>query len=286
MTTNYKKLDYVLNFIPTSLQEDQKDSEQWLSWALQYLRKVNSDDRFVTDIAVLELDKHKACLPKGLKKIKAISMMPQEIEDSFRASSYNSYLDVGPETVLWQGEVSEQNDAEVAPTLYYQLYLQALNSMNTWRPMKYVGAINNKDYFTTECWKHINNENCSNCYNEFSITTDGCLMTSIEEGMICVMYTSEAKDDKNNFLAPEEPLELWQALAHYAISQYWLNKTGFITFAADAHKLYESHLRTAGFYLKEAKSILRQKSFSYRLHYAMTFDESEILRIPAVWKNK
>lgn len=289
MTLGYKKLSNVLNYIPKSLQNDLNDSEQWQSWALQALRTVLFNDRYINDIALIEIIDHRACLPDGIKRITSIEMYDgnateAEIAALLSQNKYDSYLDDNTPMALGQGEDSEVSYSDSSYLLYHQIFLASSLFQNRFKPMRYIGKTNNKNFFSSSCWARINSKNCLDCFNEFSITTDKCLLTEAKTGWVCIQYEREPKDSDGDFLVIEEPIQLWQGIANYAIAQYWLEQTGYNK--QGAYSLFERHLSISNTYLKETKGILTQMQMNLDVLDGVMFNESLMLKLPSVWTNR
>jgi hypothetical protein len=283
MFVGYKKLDYVLNFIPKEYQEMLGDTEQWLSWALQYLRTLNEHQRYFKAPALLEIVNHQACLPKGLRKIEMIKM---HSVNSDLISFTNGELNTNTiPSFLWQGEEVEINYSEAGISIYHQLVQAAsLSSTSDWIPMRYVGNTNQKNMFSSSCWNTLFNPCGVNCYNEFSITPDHCLLTEAKEGVICIWYQSEAKDEDGNFIVPEDPIHLWMALAFFAIGQFWLSRTAFDK-SGEAMNKANDFLFKANIWMREAKGIFKQRNFSIKSLMDVMYRDQDIIRSKAVFKN-
>lgn len=278
---NYKKLDHVFNFIPKSIREAEGDDDQIRSWALQYLRTIESSKMKVYGFAILTIEDHKTCLPVGLKKISSIKLLSREPT----ANEVDSIKQCATQSI----ENVEQ-DCETGTCIAYSDYCMIAHQLwlnspykDLWADMQFVGTTNDS-YFTSSCYNRIRKTCDGACPLGFSINTDGCLLTEAKDGFICIEYSAEPKDDNGNFLVPEKPIHIWQAISQYAIAQHWLNRTGYKE--QNAFQMYQNHLQIARNYMREAKSIMRMSGMSYSNHYALTFGEVAILKIPSVFSFK
>lgn len=272
----YKKIDHVLTYIPQSFQRELNDSEQWKSWALQYLRTVPQSQRFMKDFTCLPFTNHRLELPKGLKRIIDIRILTkdpttEEVEAIQSCVVYDTYK---KETVS-----TEPSYSELGCAVYHQMFLQSDYYNNCWTPMRYHG-VTGKDYFTSSCWSAMKGTNCS---VGFSITVEGCALIDEKDGYICLEYETEVKDIKGNFLVPEQPQHLWQAMAHYGISQFFLQKSSL---EPRFYSLSTEEQNKARIFMKEAKGIYRQQNLSFSIQSEIQSGDQRIIKMPSVWSNR
>ena len=272
----YKKINHVLTYIPQSFQRELNDTEQWLSWALQYLRTVSQEQRFVKELVCLPFTNHRLELPKGLKKITDIRLLTndptdEELEAISGCVAYDSYKQDAVDT--------DPTFSDTGCAVYHQMFLDSSYYNNCWKPMRYHG-IAGKNYFSSSCLKVIKSSNCS---VGFSLGVDCCLLIDEKDGYVCIEYLTEPKDSKGNFIVPEHPTHLWKALAHYGISQYFLNKSAF---EARYYNLYEAEMMKARSYMREAKGIYKQQNLSFSMQSEIIAGDQRIIRVPAVWANR
>lgn len=289
---NYKPINYVLNFIPKNFLTLDDDTDQWLSWALQFYRTLNSHERFEKDLCFIEVKNHKGYLPEGLKKIQKIQLFKQDIPTDVYSSLLQDVTidDTCPatnstitETTTTDGDVTIVEKKTIHEASAWTINAALFHTSKLYNdymlPLRNVGNTS-KDYFTKSCYDSLMR---SDCYNEFSLS-NGCLNTSFKEGVICLEYTREKMDDDNNFIIPAEPPQIWKALANYGIAQYWLNESALGK--QNSFSLHERHLQMATNYMKEANGILKLKNISYKTQSAIINDELRILKIPLTWSNK
>lgn len=312
-TLNYKPLRHVLNYVPVSYRREEDDVDQWKSWALQCLRKVNMHQRYVYDVALIDINNHKGQLPAGIKKISSIKVLYRDPTDGELASlnsciAYDSYKDVLEDTDPTTCETGEKTTTTTTVTetlpggaeqttineksvyspsqqccsLNVKLFVQSEYYNNCFKPMRFIGTTG-ADYFTKTCFDVVHDQYRRNDYWEFSLSEDGCLLTEFKTGSVCIEYTRELKDN-DEFLAPDHPEQLWSAMAHYGMAHYWLNRTGYKE--QGAMSMYKEHLAISSNYLREAKGIFKLKSIDFATHLAITYNESAALKTPSVWTNK
>jgi hypothetical protein len=277
----FKRLNYVLNFIPNSLKENQNDTEQWLSWALQASRSIQSQDLKLRNLTILAVEDHRVCLPKGLKRITDIKMLikeptEQELESLTQAVTYDNYKEAAGDLT------AEATESFTGYTIYHQLVLNSDYLKNNWQPMRYVGTAGHKDYFEGECWKIINGEECNNCFNEFSITVDGCILTQAKEGYIVLGYETELVNENGEFVFPEEPVHMWKAMASYCMYRHWENRIGY--HEENSFRLAEYYRAQYASYLREAKGIFKLKALSYRAQYYAIYGDAAIMNLSTLFK--
>ena len=290
---NYKKINNVMNFIPKALREMQADDDQWLSWALQALRTVNTHELVAQEFAILEVVDHKALLPKGLKRITSIKMGGVNISDAEYASIAQCMSteprDTTTGTSLENVMDEERHEAE-SNVQYFnescginvQLFMASGYYNQSMKPLQYKGIATTNPYLSKACLNACMTS--SDCYTGFSISPEGCIFTDVPEGIICINYESEVKDDDGNFLIPNEPTALWNGMAHYAMAQYWLNKMS--NKEQSALQFYRTHQQISSSFMREAKGIFRMKNINIKLLTAITYRDTDSLRIPSVWTNR
>lgn len=289
---NYVKINNVMNFIPKSLREIQKDDDQWLSWALQSLRTVNTHELYTKDFILLEIDNHKCKLPEGLKKIISLKVLT-DIPTDAQIASLNKCITIkprdtnssgttpDPEITLTNSENSQIHYFDDFCGLYVQLFQESEYYKKAMKPLRYRG-VSKRNYFTSECYKQVTQ--CRDCYTGFSITPDNCLLLDCKKGLICIEYECEVKDNDGNFLIPKTPIQLWNAMAHYAIAHHWLNRTG--NKEQNSVQMYEKHMFISSNFMREAKGIFRMQNIDFKLLSAITFKDTDIIKIPSVWSYK
>jgi len=313
-TLEYKPLRHVMNYIPNTYRRELDDVQQWESWALQKLRTVNMHDRFIHDLAFIDIVNHKGQLPAGLKKITGISILYKSPTDEELSSlnscvKYDNYKDAladddetdcpscnetttettteettlpGGATKVTTVEKSFSSSANTCCSLNYQLFLQTPYWENCWKPMRYIGRTH-KDYFTRKCYDSIHQEYARNDYTEFSITQDLCLLTEISSGTVCIEYVKEANDG-DNFLAPSHPEQLWLAMAHFGMAQYWLRRT--TVEPQLAMNMFKENISLSRNSMLEAKGIMKLSGIDMKNHFSIMYNESRILKSPATWSYK
>ena len=285
----YRPLKGIFNYIPKGLREHQEDDPQWISWALQYLRTVETAELVQKDFALLQVTGRRATLPKGLRKITSIKMiakLPTEQErtslDSCITIKREGYDITSGTNTDGRIEVTQEGSAihyfQEGCGLYVDLFKSSLFVKNCMMPMKFVG-VTHKDYFSKACYQEMKE---NRCVTNFSITSDGCILAD-RDGFVCIEYETEIKDG-TDFMAPERPIQLWQAMAAYAIAQHWQNRTSYKE--QNAMKMYLEYLELARNYMREAKGIMRMKNISFSLMQAITSSDTNVLGLPSVFSNK
>jgi hypothetical protein len=294
---HYKTLDHVLTFLPVELVNKVDDTEQFKSWALQFLRTMNFEGRFEQDLCLLRVENHKVALPSDIRRIKAIKYIGDDLPDEALTSLQqcvvqsteddpDQYVNteitetttttatstiVEKKTIHYSDQCSINKSLFVASVFYNQYCM----------PMKFIGRTG-KEYFDKSCYNTI--AGARSCgYNEFSIE-DGCLITNFKEGYVCLEYQAETKNDKGEFMAPAEPIHIWRAMAAYIIGMYYENQSILQVQGAMANS--ERYLRRAALLKREALGIIKLKNMRYRALSDIMREEVRILQVPLVWTNK
>jgi len=305
-------LSNILNFIPKTFQKDLEDPDQWKSWAFQSLRTaipVGGYELRERRIAILTIEDHKVELPKGLQKIISLKQQfrnpnEEELTSLDQCVKYDGYkdrpekdscetVDCKPcdptdslicEKILPDGTVEKKTiHYSNNCLLQHKLFLHCNYYRNCFVRMKYVGRVS-KEYFTRkslqECRTAVNRG-----YNRFSISGD-CLTTDLKSGIVCMEYEANITNEEGDLLVPANPIEMWQGMANYAISQYFLNKT-LMENSRTYSNLHEKHLSMSSNLMKQVKGIFKMKAICFSTHMKIYNSQMyQLTQLPATWPHR
>lgn len=275
-------IENVFNFIPVPVRDQIGDDDQILSWCMQYLRTLNIRERYVQDWTVERVENHRASMPAGYRKIENMTFLRLPPTDK-EIDGIQQVLGIRPQSSGTQHDEDREikYHPEFAPKIYYQLFVDSAYHAREHCKLNFVGNTT-AEFFSSEAYRDFLQKRPGRCTIDFSISPDGCdLQFSEASGWVSILYTTEMRNGEGEFTLPDEPVQMWQALGHFAIAQYWLNQTH--TGKPDAFSMYQQFLNMARTYMLEAKGIFKMKNISFDRLSDITYRSSRILRIPAVF---
>lgn len=219
-------------------------------WVMQGLDMANIQTAYQREMVVLPVVNHKAKLPTGLVQITIVTTPIDEAPT--------------PEEVAEMSDcqIDYINKEQVDRTQQYGI----INNYNL-----FVGSNYFNKYFTVLRLANrslMGKFHCSTCPNlhsncelEYTLDPAGNIITSFEEGTICLGYLKHATDKDGKFLIPDEE-NLIQGLAAYATAKYWeirynMNQDG-------AERRYERYMITAQNLLAKARGIQITRNFNFK----------------------
>jgi len=189
MTTNYISIRSVLFDLSTLIDDRYYNETTALEWAAQGLQKLRVSPKLEEKLYVTNVTDYSATIPSDLKYLIQI------------ASKESVYFD-GSATI----PVDSINDALAYPPIF--------STGTYWQPMRQA---------TSSAMVNKNLASCSQCLHSFSITPNGVINTSLEEGCIIILYKGYPLDEDGDLLIPDSQ-DLKDALLHYMLFKYWMSK--------------------------------------------------------------
>jgi len=216
----YTSIDAILYDLSTTLSQFDIDETRMKEWAVKGLRKFNLPAKYTLKNCIIQVKDHKAEIPSDAKYITQIA--------------YKENLsDVDLEILR---EIMNLNSEEDNPAL---VYIQDPNSLpkkalaaeffhrTTWKPLRLTSnnfhlSINedlsiyaNKEYLPFYY-------DCPGCEHEYYIDENGCITTTLKNGLLYVAYQSAVTDDGEYLIPDDENLK--DALFHFCLYRYYLMK--------------------------------------------------------------
>ena len=156
-------------------------------------------------------------------------------------------------------------------------------------PMRYIGnrKINMtlNDYNTSSC-KVCYHPELNGCSETYSISIFKELTSSIKDGIICIDYLREAKDEQGNFLIIKDP-NILRYLGLYATAMVWRDRQNVKEEAST--NLFMQYLQMAEIALRKAKGVFIQRNIDLSLVDSIsgtnTFNQ-RLMRSPSFVFNK
>jgi hypothetical protein len=135
-------------------------------------------------------------------------------------------------------------DYERITGVYYSDKTECPVEVDTWCPMHKSAVI--EPCLTGECHYTYN-------------TDTGSIYTNAKDGYALVEYEAAYTKD-GEFLVPDTPYELWQAMSHHVMSQYYLNKSAGMP---SMYQLHQNHALQARNFMLSAKNYLAIQSINW-----------------------
>ena len=195
MTTNYTSVKSVLYDLSLTIDERYWNEIKMTEWLVHGLRQMNFEAQLTNKVAQLEVETHKATLPTDLKYI------IQVVEYTRNNST------------TWENIVEAQDLPENS-----DLFDNYRPSYNAWRPMR----MTSNPYHYTLCLDG-SIPACPECGNEYSISPNMVMTTTLRTGNITVAYMGYVTAEDGTIMIPNDE-QLKEALLHYVLYRYWMSK--------------------------------------------------------------
>lgn len=261
---NYVPIKAVLNYISSAIQEEQQSEMQLLSWALQGLRSVEFPQKYERKVCFLEVKDNKATLPTGWRELNLVTYLYQEPSSS----------DIDSLAYCTQQEFAEDcKDVEekiCKIPITFGLFVHSDYYNNNFRPLNC--KLKSKGIGTNCC-------TLKDCEYGFSVKGD-CIYVDFQEGILCVDYDTEYRDEEGNFLVPDD-VDLLRGMAEYIKYMHWEGR-------ADRHeqnalKRSEMHLIKAERLLTKAKGKFFLRSVDEDTLKDIQFGKIKIIYVPSAY---
>lgn len=232
---NYTSWEIINSHISIPENEYNKQEIEILVW--NAINDINIRQMLEQRVILLEVQNHRADLPKGLKEIESVTR--------YSAPSNNNGIYYPPvdevgleynESVPQYGNViqtSAQQISAIMPLLpysflttpFYQNYFTQLKARNTPYSNKY------------KC------KECPNYYAEdadtYDITVNNQINVSFQEGLICMSYLTIPTDEHDNLIIYEDEMFL-KCIANYIMYKYWEKQLNLrVEGAGNLYKMYQ-----------------------------------------------
>lgn len=236
---NTISIDNVFNYIPVGLRNQVADDDQIRSWSLQAARSLNFKHfQYVRDISFAVVENHQTVFPVDLKKIIKVKALKNSTLNESEVDILYNCCDIGD----WELYPEGKTFAEACP-IYHKLFVTSTFYKNCWEPVERVQNLAD-DYMCK-----IEFDGCDDVYSYDNQT--GIAQFTFKSGVVAIVGYYNAKDANNNFLLPEEPIDLWQYMAAYVKARFFenqlvmgkQNQTTFYQMSRDEETKYRNSLR-------------------------------------------
>ena len=233
MTTNYVSIRSILFDLSTLIDDRYYNETTALEWAAQGLQRLRVTPKMEEKLYVTNVVDFTANLPSDFKYL---------IQIAYKENTYTDNSGV----IL----VSNINEA-----VNYQAIF---SSGNHWKPIRQATSS-----------ASINREltKCSNCAHTFSISANGVISTSLEEGCIIVMYKGYPLDEEGDILIPDSQ-DLKDAILHYVLFKYWLSRYSMKEEGAESRMNFHREMNS---------------TLSHKCQHLNNPDVSQLETISALW---
>lgn len=259
-------LKAVLNYLPAKLIEEQSNTLQIESWALQALRSINFEQKYQKKICILEIKDHKAELPNGIKQINLVTYL-------YKQPSSSDIVSLSYCTKQEYDIKCTDNDICTLP-IYHSLWINSDYYKNNYQPLNYKGigernlCIRYGDY---------------SCDYGFSIDINNLIWTDFKDGIICIDYLSELQNETGEFIVPND-VDLLRGCAEYVMYQHWLNRS--MVHEETAFRKSSEHLHRAERLLTKAKSKFLLKNIKLENIKIIQYVPNSLVKVPSAYNNR
>lgn len=218
----YTSIAKIFNFLPKNLSEDDAYVIEYASQAMDML---NIHEVYDKKVCLIYVTDHQAYLPKDLKFIQALTYMhsqPTQTEADDVITSYSKTVeDLGDTIMTTKSSMTTEPD----PGIWNQshiLRIQHQGVLNNYQLWSESNLFNNNFSLLRLVNKSVNiNMHCNDCPNlhcdsqdYYQVNMQGQIITSIKEGYLCLFYLAKQKNERGEFLIPDDP-DVLTALAAY-----------------------------------------------------------------------
>lgn len=178
-------------------------------------------------IALLKLENFKAKLPQDFRKVQVVAYM----WDQPTNTEVKGFSETDPVAEITENPVTDYeydyNAAHIARIQNqgivnnYNLYTGLLNSIVQQKKFTLLRPLSTPFTQKQHCTWCPNLS--STCDDTYTITKDGTMISSIEEGYVCVSYLGEPIDENGDLLILDDS-DIQNALATYVMFKLWETK--------------------------------------------------------------
>jgi hypothetical protein len=252
--SRYIELDAVLNYIPSGIK-DEFPFLQLLSWALQGLNTIDTQERLERNIVLLYTDNHKVCLPDDVKYINSVKY------------TLNNPLECAKECEC--EDCIEQVDEECCCiSINHRIFVESQLNTHHFMPMRYMGNSRHNKCHTCNDVYNIN------CMDTYTVDIDDIMSTSIQRGWICVDYMRVPKRAGSTIIP--NFTDLLQGLGYYATAMSWLDRDS--RKEQGAYERYEKMLIKAEILLRKFSGKIKLRHIDVMLMQDFVFGRNYLLK--------
>lgn len=202
--TNYVSIKSVLYDLMTISDERQWNETNLTEWAFTALRKNKSDRIFTNKLALRKVIDHKTVLPDDCKYVYQIAYRKcsnLDIENDLKKA-------IGIDNIYFE-------NSNITHNWLYTTY--GKNNIQ-WRPLRL-----NPSPFASALHCGYTIPLCPECEEDYTITEDMILTTSMKEGFILISYLAHPSNSEGDALIPDNQ-DLREAIMHYCLYRFFMSK--------------------------------------------------------------
>jgi hypothetical protein len=188
----YVPLDASLRRVFQAIPEEVLSFDEAREFAVDAMQELGVRYTYQERIAIMSIKNHRAWLPKGMKYIDQM-MYKIEVTDEDLAAI----------------DVVTNAGGTIATTQVDHLLVNQLRA--EWYPMQ---ASSSGWQLSVHCHDSIN-LTCD-CDVTYRVETNGCITTSIESGVVLLLYYGHPQDENGNFLIPDD-IDYNEAIKNYVL---------------------------------------------------------------------
>lgn len=252
---SYVPINTILNYIPKQLRRQAEESDL-LEYALQAYNLLDIKDRYEQKAKIIEIVKNKAKLPSDLQEINLVTYLYRTPATSETDSLTNC---------ISSEDTSILDPSCFCNTAYYN---------KCFTPMKYVGNSN------TLCSK-CGDARLKKCTETYQVDWNRNIITSIDNGFICVFYSRPIKDNSGNYLVLDIE-EVLMYLAYYTSFMEVMNR--MLVHEENSTSWYDKFMDLSDAYYLKAKGAIRLRGIDPELINAIKFTgtpNQKMVQLPA-----
>lgn len=235
----YVSIKSALRFIPRPLFDQSSDLD-FMSWMLDGYRLLELPVTAENKVKIYEIKNGRVELPQEIKEINLITYLAETPS----SNDLTSFLDCVCDKENTSTDLDTNNVCNY--TIAYKQFLTSSYFKNNYKPLLYVG--NNSPLLCDKCPNKY-----SSCKNTFTIDKYNILHTNLNDGFLCIDYSSEMTDDSGDFLILDLT-EVKQFLAYYATAKHWEERAA--TKEQNAGNIVQDTLMKAEIWLRKARAVI------------------------------
>lgn len=220
---SYVSVDSVLYDISLLVDDTNYNEAKFREWAIQAYRKVGAQHIYQNKVALLLVEDHKSHIPLDLKFITQIAyysgLTTQDVAAIQEQMNFTSSADNPALKYITD------------PTRLATLSATVNSPASPWKPLRkstnsFIKTVtyDYSIYGADSTNSRAANYDCQNCTHEYHVDPDGCITTTLKEGLIWISYLAYATNHDGHLLIPDDE-DLKEALVHYCLFKYWMSKS-------------------------------------------------------------
>lgn len=213
---NWTKLQTVLSELASTISADGWEEADALEWAFVAMRKIGAIEQYKPAISAITIESFKGCLPEDL----------QRLHLAVYALSEDAITDSDLDAIRRDIGLDNEN--------YYAGFNSDGFYVTNYKPLKLATSAFALSVLCDEC-ENLNTAS----EHTFTILPNMEIVTSFEEGSVCLAYYKYATDCDGNYLIPNDE-DYIDALRSYIMMRYWERKWNMKEEGSDARMQYYS----------------------------------------------